>query len=561
MKAVNRTSERRLATIIAPHAGLIVGERYRLEEWLESGAMGSVWRAEQIRLRSTAAVKFLDPSLFEVPEMLERFLQEARLAAAVQSAHVVQVFDYGSEGGLPYIAMEFLEGESLEARLATRGMLTPVELDKVFSEVARGLGQAHELGVIHRDVKPGNIFLAREGRHEVTKLIDFGIAKVKADALRVSRVVGTQLGMMLGTPQYMSPEQMRGRGTLDYRTDLWALAIIACECLTGRHAFSGTTLGDLSVQICMENPLAPSTLGEVPAGFDQWFFKATSKEPNERFASAADMADALTEILVPSKHAPAGVRDSPRPAEPSAGEMSRARSAGFWSTSSHIIRRARLTFERAFALGMTSIVRLRTSPGNIGPAVITGSAVVVSRSLRRPRARRSWSSVGAVGLVLMVVACGLLLLQRLRGSPTPNIQTNVASHALSQPISGPVVAVGPIPPTPAIHPPVARASDPVTTTSVPVQEPANRSAVRATKARSAPAKASKAGRRGRRRSPPANSNSSAQAPMSLAPLNPMSEGMRRVGALISQDGDKRRPVRLENPAPDRARDRAGPKPE
>src|SRR6185503_9600480 len=119
----------------APRAGQVIGERYLLEEWLESGAMGSVWRAQQIRLRSPAAIKFLDPSLIEVPEMLDRFLLEARSAAAVQSAHVIQVFDYGSEGGVPFIAMEFLEGENLEARLARRGVLTPAELEKIFSEV------------------------------------------------------------------------------------------------------------------------------------------------------------------------------------------------------------------------------------------------------------------------------------------------------------------------------------------------------------------------------------------------------------------------------------------
>ena len=135
--------------------------------------MGSVWRAEQVRLRVPAAIKFLEPSLIGDPEMHERFLQEARSAAAVRSVHVVQILDYGSDGDIPYIAMEFLEGENLDTRLSTRGTLTPAELNKIFGEVTRGLSQAHSLGVVHRDVKPGNIFLSREGDHEVTKLIDF----------------------------------------------------------------------------------------------------------------------------------------------------------------------------------------------------------------------------------------------------------------------------------------------------------------------------------------------------------------------------------------------------
>jgi eukaryotic-like serine/threonine-protein kinase len=285
---------------VEPRAGQVIGEQYRLEELLERGAMGSVWRAEQIRLRAPVAIKFLDPSLIEDPQMRDRFMQEARSAAAVRSANVVQIFDYGSDGDVPYIAMELLEGESLGARLSNRGTLTPAELNKIFREVARGIGQAHAMGVVHRDVKPDNIFIVREGEHEVTKLIDFGIAKVKTDALSFTQIIGTKLGTLLGTPQYMSPEQVRGSAALDYRTDLWALAIIACECLTGRYPFPGTTLGDLTVQICTERPRAPSTLGEVPSGFDRWFFKGTSKKPSQRFASVEEMADALDEILLAS---------------------------------------------------------------------------------------------------------------------------------------------------------------------------------------------------------------------------------------------------------------------
>jgi hypothetical protein len=290
------------ATVIAaasdvPHAGQLIGDRYRLDRLLERGAMGSVWRAEQVRLRAPVAVKFLDPSLIGDKEMHDRFIQEARSAAAVRSAHVVQVFDYGSEGGVPYIAMELLDGENLDARLGARGTLTPAELDRLFTELARGIGQAHAIGVIHRDLKPGNIFIAREGEHEVTKIVDFGIAKVKASALQLTQGIGTQLGTLLGTPQYMSPEQVRGSSSIDHRTDLWALAIIACECLTGRCPFSGATIGDLTVQICTERPPAPSSLGPVPPGFDQWFFKATQKKPSKRFQTADEMAERLHVVL------------------------------------------------------------------------------------------------------------------------------------------------------------------------------------------------------------------------------------------------------------------------
>jgi hypothetical protein len=307
MNPVKNISSATVATASGvPIAGQLIGDRYRLDRPLERGAMGSVWRAEQVRLRAPVAVKFLDPSLIGDKEMHDRFMQEARSAAAVRSAHVVQVFDYGSEGGVPYIAMELLDGENLDSRLSARGTLTPGELDKLFNELARGISQAHAIGVIHRDLKPGNIFLAREGEHEVTKIVDFGIAKVKASALRLTQGIGTQLGTLLGTPQYMSPEQVRGSGSIDHRTDLWALAVIACECLTGRCPFSGATIGDLTVQICTEKPPAPSALGPVPAGFDQWFFKATQKKPNKRFQSVEEMAERLHAVLAPAMLAAPG---------------------------------------------------------------------------------------------------------------------------------------------------------------------------------------------------------------------------------------------------------------
>ncbi|MEY4544139.1 MAG: hypothetical protein RL685_334 [Pseudomonadota bacterium] len=554
--------------LVTPHAGQMIGERYRLEEWLERGGMGSVWRAQQVRLRSPAAIKFLDPSLIEVPEMLERFLQEARSAAAVKSAHVIQVFDFGSEGGLPYIAMELLEGENLDTRLALRGTLSPAELDRIFSEVARGLGQAHELGVIHRDVKPGNIFLAREGRHEVTKLIDFGIAKVKADALRVSQSIGTELGTLLGTPQYMSPEQMRGRTTLDYRTDLWALAIIACECLTGRQPFSGTTMGDLTVQICTEEPLAPSTLGDVPAGFDQWFHKGTQKEPSERFESAAEMADALSVLLLPTSRRSRNLRlgrrtlGSRMPALfgsrplPSAQQMRRA-----WSAASRgILRRSAWAWERARSLSSSSTGLLSFST-----SLLRTQARRAAQSLRHAGVQRLWSRNGALGFALLVFACGLLFWR-----PQPKWGSLHSAPVDSAPVdsapvdSAPVdtvsqQALSPQKPSTAPAGPLRPPTLPVLTAEdLPlVQEPAVAATEpRATPARATPAKATADRPRAKPPSSPVSSDD--------APSSPMSSAMVRLGALLAQGGeanDARRPARAQPPAPARARDRASSKAE
>jgi serine/threonine protein kinase len=281
-------------------AGRVIAGRYRLEAPLGRGGMGTIWSAEHVGLRSRVAIKFLDASIADDPEMLERFLREAQSAAAVRGSHVVQIFDCGVDGRDPYIAMEQLQGETLDERITARGRLMPAELNLIFSQVATAVAHAHQLGVIHRDLKPANIFLAREGELEVTKVLDFGIAKLLHRSLDVPVGSGTRTGTLLGTPSYMSPEQARGSRSLDQCTDLWSLAIIAFECVTGQQPFAGKSLGDLVVQICTESPRNPSSLAEVPDGFDAWFLKGVSKDPADRFGSAREMAETLGEILTRS---------------------------------------------------------------------------------------------------------------------------------------------------------------------------------------------------------------------------------------------------------------------
>jgi serine/threonine-protein kinase len=296
------------ATFAPIEPGRVIAERYRLEAPIGHGAMGSVWRARHLQLDAPVAIKLVGASLAGTPEMLERFLREARSAAAVRSSHVVQIFDYGVDGDRPYIAMELLVGEALDQRLATRGALAGPELDKIFTEVSRAVGNAHELGVIHRDIKPANIFLAREGGHEVTKVLDFGIAKLTAERLGSQADVGTHTGIILGTPRYMSPEQARGRRDVDHRSDLWSLAVLTFECMTGRQPFESSTLGGLVVEICTAEPRVPSSVARVPAGFDAWFARGVSKAPEARFQSAREMAEQLHALL-----AAAGLAADSRP--------------------------------------------------------------------------------------------------------------------------------------------------------------------------------------------------------------------------------------------------------
>ncbi len=214
----------------------ILAARYRLIGKLVEGGMGAVWRAEHLTLRTHVAIKLIDQAIADSPEALSRFEREAQAAAELRSTHIVQILDYGVDDGTPYIAMELLEGESLAALLARSGKLAPDRVARLFSQAARGLSRAHDKGVVHRDLKPDNIFIAREGEDEVVKVLDFGIAK-KLDRLTPGLGIKTHTGSVLGSPFYMSPEQATGLPSIDHRSDIWSFAVVAYECLTGTRPF------------------------------------------------------------------------------------------------------------------------------------------------------------------------------------------------------------------------------------------------------------------------------------------------------------------------------------
>jgi serine/threonine-protein kinase len=222
---------------------------------------------------------------------------EAQSSAALRSTHIVQVFDFGVDGGVPYIAMELLPGESLGARLDRVGTLSPGETLRIMTEAARAVAHAHNAGIVHRDLKPDNVFLVREGNAEITKVLDFGIAKVTGNTLNASTGGSTRTGALLGTPYYVSPEQARGNKAVDHRSDLWALGVIVYECMVGAKPFSSDGLGDLIFKICGDPHPPASSRGRVPSGFDAWMARALAKEPEQRFQSAIEMFDALAALL------------------------------------------------------------------------------------------------------------------------------------------------------------------------------------------------------------------------------------------------------------------------
>jgi len=258
--------------------------------------MGSVWYAEHLSLHASVALKLIDTPAIPDPMSTERFLREARLAAALRSPHVVQILDHGVDAGAPYIVMELLEGESLATRLERVGRLSAAETARMIQHVARAMTRAHEAGIIHRDLKPENVFIVRNDDEEIYKVFDFGIAKVETPALG-GVGAATRTGSLLGTPSYMSPEQAEGVKALDQRADIWALGVIAYRCLLGRLPFAETTLPQLILAICARPLPIPSHHGAVPDGFDAWFARVCARSPADRFDSARKASIELSAVL------------------------------------------------------------------------------------------------------------------------------------------------------------------------------------------------------------------------------------------------------------------------
>jgi serine/threonine-protein kinase len=293
----------------------VIAEKYRLIDLLGRGGMGSVWRAEHLTLNSPVAVKLLEPSVASDPLALARFMREARAAAKLRSPHVVQILDHGVDQGIPYIVMELLEGESLAARLARQGRLNLKETVLIVSHIARALSRAHTAGIIHRDLKPDNVFLVKDDdEQELAKLLDFGIAKSEHGALETRSEQSTGPGILVGTPFYASPEQAQGAKVLDHRSDIWALGVIAFECLLGERPFRGDSLGDVLLGICVQPLPIPSRRGSVPKGFDAWFKKACARSREQRFDSAKLAASELAKLCEAPLGETPDVAHEPEPA-------------------------------------------------------------------------------------------------------------------------------------------------------------------------------------------------------------------------------------------------------
>jgi eukaryotic-like serine/threonine-protein kinase len=320
-------------------AGRIIAGRHRLHSPLPaasgrkpSSTCSSLWRAEPLRCGKVAMaevamaeavmadavmVELLDPAIAEDPSLADLFANEARAAAAVKSPFVSRVLDFGIEGSTPYLVSELGTGETLAARIAARQKPRSVELVRVVGELARALDAMHAAGVLHRDLRSERVNLWRtptplsernevfernevsernEGDREVAKL-SFGISKLMNETLDLVRTMAHRAIGPADSPYYASPEQILADTPLGPESDLWSLAVIAFEWVTGELPFVGATIGERLVQICAGSARVPSEVCEVPRGFDAWFARGVRKAAPERWRSGREMAEALAAIV------------------------------------------------------------------------------------------------------------------------------------------------------------------------------------------------------------------------------------------------------------------------
>jgi serine/threonine-protein kinase len=413
-------------TLAQARVGTTIGEKYRLLELLGAGGMGLVYRAENTWTKRIVAIKILHPELCRRQRVVRRFLMEARHASRIEHPNIVQVLDLGKSDSDHFMVQEFLTGFTLREYLRRRGRLPLDEAVGLMMPIMSALAAAHQLGILHRDVKPDNILLVKAARAEppgesrfTPKLIDFGIAKVLGE---VADMTQTATGTPIGTPQYMSPEQLRSDKSIDERADIWSVGVVLYQLLSGDPPFTAPSYSELIVAIMTTVPKPLRTLApELPEAIDAIVMRALEPSRERRFATMRAMLDELKQVMIAARSRPdvtLGGEDS--------GEIS-------------------LPAVRALGLGDGV-----AEPGEAAPTVVPATSPgPVSRELTRAAipsrmtARKAlWIPV-ATGLVAIGV---LVLVLALRGSSTPSVERNAApegSDAAAHSSAAGVVPAGP----------------------------------------------------------------------------------------------------------------------
>ena len=303
--------------------GDVIADKYEVEHLLGTGGMGQVFAARHLELGQRVAIKVLD---HRGPTAAARFLREARTSANLVSDHIPRVFDVGRlPAGAPYLVMEYLVGQDLRRLLADRGPIDATDAVAYLLDACAAVAGAHAAGIVHRDLKPANLFLtSRADGQPLVKVLDFGVSKVMGDDRPASESDQglTSTGVVLGSPLYMSPEQVRARKDVDARTDVWSLGAILFELLSGRPPFRAPTLPALAVAIAVEpTPALSSLRSDLPIGLESITQRCLEKRPELRFQSVDELARALRSLLSTARE---GARSSAT-TDPASAPASRRR--------------------------------------------------------------------------------------------------------------------------------------------------------------------------------------------------------------------------------------------
>jgi serine/threonine-protein kinase len=431
----------------------LLAGKYRIERFVAEGGMGVVVEATHLQLEERVAIKFLRPEALggddkASSDATTRFVREARAAIKIRSEHVVRIYDVASlESGAPYIVMEFLEGADLEHVLSEKGALTPSDAIDHILQACEALGEAHALGIVHRDLKPANLFLTKTAAGmPIIKVLDFGISKLGGPGQSMSM---TSTQAVMGSPLYMSPEQMRATKDADARSDIWAIGVILYELLGGRPPFNGETMTQVCAAILQDTPPTLASMRrDMPHGLEAVINRCLEKRAIDRFSSVAELAEALAPFA-----SPVGQEAARRT----------ARSASFSMGT-----RPSMQSERELQAAGNSLAaaapRVPSGPG------ATSTAWGDESQKTRKKSRGPMIAAGVVALVAVVGLGGFMM--RGRGGSTStatNLSPERASAAAVAAPSTPATETAAPPAAPTPTAPVATAAATGTTAPAPTE--------------------------------------------------------------------------------------------
>jgi serine/threonine-protein kinase len=428
--------------------------------------MGAVWLADHQGLKTRVVVKFMLDDLGSSTSARSRFSREAAAAAQVKSPHVVQMLDHGvSDDGVPFIVMEHLEGHDLGEEIEKHGALDPAKVVAIVSQVAKALSKVHAAGLLHRDIKPDNIFLVDGEEDTFVKLLDFGIAKTAHQEGEPTPLDSeTKTGQIVGTPFYMSPEQVTASKAIDFKSDLWALGVVAYEALTGKRPYDGPSFGALAVKIATGTPPRPTEANPtLPPSVDAWFAKACAHNADARFGSAKELGDGLRAAFD-------GIVSLPNP--PMSGDSgSRSTPSGISGIPNQTLGLAKTALDESGASNRSNNALARSEAGVSVPT---------------PSSQRS-SLMLLGGLVFVAVIAIGFIFTKSRSDPTPPPTPTTILQKSPDPAPTPVVPSAAVSTAAVVvSPPVVDASVPVVRPTVGVAPPAPRPTPRPPESAAAP---------------------------------------------------------------------------